>query len=192
MEEESARVLTGEPTCRGQRGSALVLVLLAIAVLLPSTLVLASLVFRRQQQSLDYRDAIASEYAAHAGLEHARILLRGEEVRLAPGEIRTTSLERSSGGRPEILIRREADVVLSQGGDFVDELAAGRLDMELTGLDADGRRVYRYRRIEIYLVRVDVSRRPTLATVRLYGVIGKLPDGTLETLGMSSNRIFTE
>jgi hypothetical protein len=60
--------------------------------------------------------------------------------------------------------------------------------LELTGVDAEGRVVYQFRKLEIYVVRVDVSRRPTLAAVRLYGIVAKLPDDTVEILGSRLSR----
>ena len=47
-----------------EEGAALVTVLVAIIVLLPPTIVLASLALRWQRQSIDFRDRIAQELAA--------------------------------------------------------------------------------------------------------------------------------
>ena len=49
-------------------GAALVTVLVAIIVLLPPTILLATLALRWQRQSIDYRDRIAQEFAAEGVL----------------------------------------------------------------------------------------------------------------------------
>ena len=56
----------------GERGAALIVVLVAIVVMLPPTLVLTSLAIRWQRQALDYRDTVAEEFVAEAGFEEAR------------------------------------------------------------------------------------------------------------------------
>ena len=65
---------------------------------------------------------------------------------------------------------------------------AENADLELTGPDAEGRIVYQFKKVEIYVVRVDVSRRPTLPGVRLYGVLGKQPEGGVQVLGVKVSR----
>ena len=89
-------------------------------------------------------------------------------------------------------VARTADIVLSQDGRVLEGTAAQRADLELTGVDAEGRVVYQFKRLEIYVVRVDVSRRPTLPEVRVYGVLAKLPDSSIEVLGKSVARGYFE
>ena len=87
---------------------------------------------------------------------------------------------------------READIVLTQNGRVLEGAAADRADLELTGVDAEGRVVYKFKKLEIYVVQVDVSRRPTLPAVRVYGVLAKLPEDRIEILGTSLTRGYFE
>ena len=176
----------------GERGAALVIVLLAIAVILPPTLVLASLALRWQRQSLDYRDTISEEFIAHAGFEEARNRVTADGLGLAPNEASSFVVDDIDDQRADVRVSRAADIVLSQGGRVLEGTAAERADLELTGVDAEGRVVYQFKRLEIYVIRVDVSRRPNLAGVRVYGVLAKLPDGSIEVLGKSSARGYFE
>lgn len=190
MEEKRPRLLT---RLRSPRGSALIVVLLAIVVLLPSTLVLTSFVLRRQQRSMDYRDLTASEFAARAGLERALVLIADPRWSLSPGDTRPVSLEGwREQARPVVRIERRDDVVLSQDGTVSSAEHVKDSELNVAGVDADGRRVFRYRKVQIYLVRIEVRRRPTLPAVRLYGVLAKLPDGGVQTLGMSMKRVFAD
>lgn len=190
MEEKRARVLT---RLRSVRGSALIVVLLAIVVLLPSTLVLTSFVLRRQQRSMDYRDITTSEFAARAGLEQALVLVSDPDWSLSPGDARPVGLEAwREQTRPVVRIERRDDVVLRQDGTVLSSEDVKDADLNVAGVDPDGRRVFRYRKVQIYLVRIDVHRRPTLPAVRLYGVLAKLPNGSVQILGMSTQRVFVD
>jgi len=189
MEEERPRVLRRP---RGDKGSALVVVLVAIVVMLPMTLVLMSLVFQRQRQSMDFRDLTALEFAAEAGLEKARLFVVENGSGVAPGDSRALEL-RDVGALDVVMhVARRSDIVLTANGGLLEGVRASEVDTSQTGIDAEGRVVYQYRRVEIYLVRVEARKRPTLAGVRLDGVIAKLPDGTLQTLGVNSERVFLE
>ena len=182
---EKSRVLNA-------RGAALIVVLLAIAVLLPPTLVLASLALKWQRQSLDYRDTISEEFIAHAGFEEARNRVTADGLGLSPNEASAFVVDEIGDHRANVRVARTADIVLSQDGRVLEGTAAQRADLELTGVDAEGRVVYQFKRLEIYVVRVDVSRRPTLPEVRVYGVLAKLPDSSIEVLGKSVARGYFE
>ena len=175
------------------RGAALIVVLLAIAVLLPPTLVLATLALKWQRHSLDYRrDTISEEFIAHAGFEEARNRVAGDGLGLAPNEGSAFVVDDLGDLRASVRVAREADIVLTQTGRVLEGVAAERADLELTGVDAEGRVVYQFKKLEIYVVQVDVSRRPTLPAVRVYGVLAKLPGGSIEILGTSSARGYFE
>ena len=164
--------------------------LLAIAVLLPPTIVLATLALTWQRQSLDFRDTIAEEFVAHAGFEQARARVAADGMKLAPNEGSSFVVEEMSEMVADVRVAREEDIVLTQGGSVLVGAAAERADLELTGVDAEGRVVYQFKKIEIYVVQVDVARRPTLPAVRLHGVLGKLPGGGIEVLGLRLTRGF--
>ena len=182
---EKSRVLNSH-------GVALVVVLLAIAVLLPPTLVLATLALKRQRQSLDYRDTIAEEFIAHAAFEQVRNRVAADGLGLAPNEGSAFVVDHLGELRASVRVAREADIVLTQTGRILEGVAAKRADLELTGVDGEGRVVYQYKKLEIYVVQVDVSRRPTLPAVRVYGVLAKLPGGAIEILGTSLTRGYFE
>ena len=171
-----------------ESGAALIVVLLAIAVLLPPTIMLATLALTWQRQSLDFRDTISEEFAAHAGFEEARGRVAADGMKLAPNEGSSFVVEEMSEMQASVRVAREADIVLSQNGSVLVGAAAERADLELTGIDGEGRVVYQFRRLELYVVQVDVARRPTLPAVRLHGVLAKLPDGTIEILGHRVDR----
>ena len=83
---------------------------------------------------------------------------------------------------------RADDVVLTLDGRLLEGLAAASVDLERTGVDAEGRVIYQFRKVEVYLVEIDVSHRASLPPLKLYGVIAKLPDGSLQTLGLTRRR----
>ncbi len=173
---------------RREEGSALVTVLVAIIVLLPPTIVLASLALRWQRQSIDFRDQIAQELAAEGVLEEARARLSGSGINLSPNESVTFVPLDIDGLDSKVRVSRVEDVVLSLDGRLLEGLAATSVDRDATGTDPEGRVVYRFRKIEIYLVEIDVSRRASLPPVKLCGVLAKLPDGSLQTLGLTRRR----
>ncbi len=173
---------------KSEEGAALVTVLVAIIVLLPPTVLLARLALRWQQQSIDFRDGIAQELAAEGVLEEARARLSGDGIDLAPNEGTTFVPRRNPGLDSQVRISRAEDVVLTLDGRLLGGLSAASADLEQTGVDAEGRVIYQFRKIEVYLVEIDVSRRASLPPLKLYGVLAKLPDGRLQTLGLTRPR----
>jgi hypothetical protein len=171
-----------------EEGAAVVTVLVAIIVLLPPTVLLASLALRWQRQAVDFRDGIDQELAAEGVLEEARARLSGDGIDLAPDE-GTTFVPRSARDLDaQVRVSRASDVVLTLDGHLLQGLSAASANLAQTGVDAEGRVVYQFRKIEVYLVEIDVSRRASLPPLKLYGVLGKLPDGTLQTLGLTRRR----
>jgi hypothetical protein len=71
-------------------------------------------------------------------------------------------------------------------------LEADQADLELTALDPDMRRVRQYLLLEVYLVEVLVSARPTSAGVRLRGVLVKADGGRVQQAGLVTDRGFFE
>ena len=67
---------------RGEKGSALAVVLLMLLVLLPLTLVLGRLVMQWQGQAANFYHMVGLEYAARAGFEDAVSRLGTERIRL--------------------------------------------------------------------------------------------------------------
>lgn len=173
-----------------ERGVALVVVLVAIVVLLPPTILLSALAIRWQRQSIDLRDGIGEDFAAQAGFEEARNRIASATFGLAMNESTSFILEELDELTPDVRIARGEDVVLTLDGRVLSGVAAERADLEQTGTDPEGRVVYQYRKLEIYVVEVEVQRRPTLRAVKLDGVVARLPDGSLQTLGLKTTRGF--
>lgn len=184
MEEAHGSALSGE------RGTALVVVLLAIALLLPPTLVMSALAVRWQRQSIDYRDTLVEEFVAEAGFEAARGRLSAEGIGIEQGESTSFQLDALEGVPASVRVSRIDDVVVTLDGAVLEGIAASRASLEQTSVDAEGRFVYLYRKLELYLVEVEVVRRPTLPAVQLAGVVARLPDGALETLGVTVDRRY--
>jgi hypothetical protein len=173
---------------KSEEGAAVATVLVAIIVLLPPTILLARLAWTWQQQSIDFRDGISQELVAEGVLEEARARLSSDEIDLAPDEGTTFVPRGASDLDAQVRISRAADVVLTLEGRLLEGLSAAGVDLEQTGVDAEGRVVYQFRKVEVYLVEIDVSRRASLPPLKLYGILGKLPDGTLQTLGLTRRR----
>jgi Tfp pilus assembly protein PilX len=171
-----------------EEGAALVTVLVAIIVLLPPTIVLATLALRWQRQSLDFRDRIAQDFAAEGVLAEARARLSGQGIDLAPNEGATFVPRSIEGIDARVRVSRAEDVVLTLDGRVLEGLAASSADLDQTGTDAEGRMVYQFRKLAIYLVEIDVSARASLPPIKLYGVLARLPDGSLQTLGLTRRR----
>lgn len=171
-----------------EEGAALVTVLVAIIVLLPPTIVLATLALRWQRQSIDFRDQIAQELAAEGVLEEARARLSGSAFDLSPNAGTTFVPRDIDGLDSDVRVSRAEDLFLSVDGRVLEGIAATSVDLNATGTDAEGRVVYQFRKVEIYLVEIDVSRRASLPPLKLYGVLAKLPDGSLQTLGLTRRR----
>ncbi|HEY7698374.1 MAG TPA: hypothetical protein VIE88_08150 [Vicinamibacteria bacterium] len=169
-------------------GAAIVTVLIAIAVMVPPTIILATLALRWQRQSIDFRDRIAQELAAEGVLDEARARLAGKDLDLAPEEGATFVPRAEKEMEAAVRVSRADDVVLALDGRLLEGAAATSADLEATSTDAEGREVFQYRRIEVYLVQVDVSRRRSLPPLKLYGVLAKLPDGSIQTLGLTRRR----
>lgn len=167
-------------------------VLVAIVVLLPPTLVLTTLASRWQRQALNFRETFAFEFLARAGMEEARARLSGRDLGLAPGQVSRFRVELEPDVRTDARVERRDDVVLSADGRMLEGLETSGIDLEVTGVDAEGRVVYRFKKLELYVVRVDVTRPARTEAVRLYGVLARLPSGRIETLGVSLKRVFVQ
>ena len=132
---------------QSERGSALIVVLIAILVMLPPTLLLARMAFRWQRHSLDFRDTLDEEFVAYAGFEEARNRLTDDGMDLEPNEGTTFRIRGFESHTTSARVSREEDIVLSQDGLIITGTAAKKADLEVVGVDAEGRYVYRYRKL---------------------------------------------
>jgi hypothetical protein len=179
---------------KDERGVALPVVLIAMLILLPLSVILAAMVLSWQKQSAEFRDLLGMEFAARAGFEEAinRLSAEGIVTALGRGESMRFELDDVGGFPVRTKISREPDVVLTLDGGVLEGLEADQADLELTALDPDMRRVRRYRLLEVYLVEVLVSARPTSAGVRLRGVLVKVDAGRVQQAGLVMDRGFFE
>lgn len=174
-----------------ERGMVLVIVLVAIVVLLPLTLLMTSLTISWQKQSIQYRESISQEYAAQAGLAELAQRLSGSGIDLEVEQSTTFQIDPVGEiGRhpPKIRITRLPDAVLSVDGSILTAPSED-LDLDETGIDSDGRVFYRYRKLEIYLAEIVVAVGAGRRGVRLYGVLARVGD-EVKLLGVDSERGF--
>ncbi len=173
---------------RSEEGSALAVVLIALMVLLPLTLILSGMVVRWQRQSVQYRDLLGMEFVARAGLEETARRLREGRIDIQADE--TTTLELTGLGEFSVGVRvgRAQDAVLAMNGEFLGEQDAKDVDLTQTATDPDMRKVRLYRRLEMFVVEVRVSAHPTLEEVKLWSVLVRLDEGELLQAGIQIYR----
>jgi hypothetical protein len=87
-----------------------------------------------------------------------------------------------------VRVSRTQDTVLAMSGEFLDEAEATEVDLSQTATDPDMRKVRLYRRLEVFLVEVRVSVRPTLAGIKLWGPLIRSDDGKLRKAGIQVRR----
>ena len=173
---------------REEKGSALVIVLVALLILTPLMLILSAMVIKWQRQAVELRDLVGMEYAARAGFVSAANQLYIGHIDTQMGG--TTSLELTGleDFATKAQIVRDPDVVLTLDGQVLEGLDASRVDLEQTAIDPDLRRVRRFRRLEVYLVDVLVTQRPSIPGVRLQGILIRTDDGEVRQIGIRIDR----
>lgn len=185
MAKESARKLTP-----GERGSALVVVLLMLLLILPLSLILGRLVMQWQSRAAQFRSFAEQEYTARAGFEDALRRLGLNEVKLDPDESTEFPLEGFEPPDVRVKVSREADAVVSLEGRVLEGIEATRADLEQIGVDPDLRRVYKFRKLEVCRVEVIVPGPRSFAGVRLWGVVVRAPNGPWQRAGLRIDRGF--
>lgn len=171
---------------RGEQGSALVVVLVALALLLPLALLLMSTAFVAQRQARSVRDLTALDYAVRAGLGDAEVRLTARRIDVAPAEARSFEMVVNQI-RVRVRVERQPDVVLSLDGRVLEELEARAVDVSAIGFDPTMRRVHQYRTLEVYLVESRAEQRE-LPTVRLSAVLVRVEGGPLQQAGLTVER----
>ena len=172
----------------GEAGSALMVALVAIVILLPITLLMAGLALRWQKESAEYRQLTGQEFAAQAGLAEAIHRLSNGKLGLGVNQATSLVLERVAPHQPLVRIARLDDVVLTLDGTILPAEAATSLDLEQVGFDADGRAFYLYRELELYAVTVNVSTGPSRSGVRIHALLSRTPEGEIKTFGVDTER----
>lgn len=181
MEETATRNLRN-----GERGSALVVVLMALVVMLPLALLLMTTAFRAQRQAQSMRDLTALDYAVRAGFADAHLRLAERRIDLAP---RSASSYQTVVDDVTVRVRveRQQDAVLSLDGRVLTGSDADEADVDAKGFDPTMRPVHQFQRLEVFLVesRADQSGLPT---VRLSAVLVRAGSGPLQQAGLVVER----
>jgi hypothetical protein len=157
---------------------------------LPLAIILTAMVLSWHRQTIDFRDVLSEELTARSGFELAMLRLGREQLEIAPGKSSSFPVSGLGGPSGEVRIRRQADTVLSLSGSVLEPAEAAEADLEAIALDPDGRQVRLYMKLEVYLVEVNVSARPSLLGVRLRGVLIRREDGTVSPAGLDIERGF--
>jgi hypothetical protein len=173
---------------RKERGAALVLVVVALAVLLPLVLVLSRNVVARQNRTTAFRETVRREMILRDAFGRTAERLRRERFDLAPDEGRRL---RFIGLDPtiEVEITRQPDAVIGLDGRVFRGREASSLDLELAGLDPREIMVHQYRKLQIYLVEAESRGGGFVPAVRLLGVLARRWDGRVVSLGVRVDRI---
>ena len=173
---------------RNEAGSALAIVLIAILILLPLTLILSGMILKWQRQAAEFRDGLAMEYTARAGLAKAFNRISAENFSLESGESRDHEMEDAGDFAARIRVTRKPDVALSLNGRVLEEIEASKVDLNQTAADPDLRRVRLYRELEVYLVEARVSSNPGWVGVRLKAILLRPDNGPLRQVGLRVER----
>jgi hypothetical protein len=127
--------------------------------------------------------------AVQAAFDRTADRLRAGELRLSPGQ--SESLDGSGAGVYPVkgAVTRRPDAVLTLAGSVLPADHPG-VDLRQVGIDGEGRLVYQFRRLEIYLVELEAGVAP-LPAMRLLGVLARLPDGRVVPLGSRYDRALS-
>jgi hypothetical protein len=168
-----------------ERGAALIVVLLALAVLLPIALGISGLVFRRQKQVARWQGANAGRLAVVGAFESVRLRVASREIGLRPGDFRSWE-QRELGPRGvSVRVRREEDVAIRMDGQIVP---AHEAEFGEQVIDSDGDVFCPWQRVEVYFVEAEAEGTAGSPSMRLLGGIGRLKDGRTLPLGYRVDR----
>ncbi len=177
---------------RNEAGSTLTIVLIALLILLPMTLILSGMILKWQRQSAEFRDGLAMEYTARAGLAKAFNQISAGSFSLEFGKNMDFEMEDAGSFVARVRVARKADVVLSLDGRVLEELEASKVDLNQTATDPDLRRVRLYRGLEVYLVESRVSSKPGWVSVRLSAILLRPDNGPLRQVGLRVEKGYFE
>ena len=169
-----------------EQGSALIVVVMALVLMLPLAMLLMSTAFRWRQQAQTGRDLTALDYAVRAGYVDAHLRLEQRRINITPTE--STAFETEVDGiTVRVRVERQPDTVLSLGGRVLSAIEAQAVNLDVFGFDPTMRRVRQYRRLEVFLVesRADRSQLPT---VRLSAVLVRAEEGPFQQAGLIVER----
>ena len=174
---------------RRERGAALLLVMIALAALMPLALLLSDFAWRRQQQVSARQQDLGGQAAARGGLDLAmgriqsgRLVLRG------PDQSESFELEEPEGRAVRVRVSRQADAVLSVEGRLLAPEDAAMVDLNEIGIDGLGNQVRQYRTLEVYIVEAESPARRPFGAVRLLAAVARLDTGEIYCIGLRYDR----
>ena len=173
----------------GERGAALILVMIALAALMPLALLLSDFAWRRQQQVNARQQDLAGQAATRGALDLAmgRIQSGGLVLR-GPDQSERFELEEPEGRPVRVRVSRETDAVLSVDGRLLAPEDAAMADVDQLGIDIFGNQVREYRRLEIYIVEAESPARRPFGAVRLLATVVRLDTGETSCIGLRYDR----
>jgi hypothetical protein len=164
---------------RGERGVALILVLLTLAVVTPLALMLSDFALTRQRQANGFRQNLGGQAAVRGALAVAMTRLQSGQIALGP-VAPAAEFDLYEGPRPvHVRVSREPDAVLGLDGSVLGPDDARDVDVDAVGIDPVRGAVREYRRLEVYRVEAERQARYPFAAVRLLAVVARLDDGVL-------------
>ena len=181
MAQERSAVLS-----RGERGASLLLVIIALAALMPLALLLSEFVLTRQRQAGAHQFGLGGQAAVRGALDLALARLASGEIALAVPASASFDLEQ--GPRPvRVRVVREPDAVLALDGNVLTPEEASGLNLDRLVIDPVSGAVREYRSMEVYRVEAECPARYPFPAVRLLAAVGRL-DGRVLTLGVRYDR----
>jgi type II secretory pathway pseudopilin PulG len=190
---------------RGERGIALLLVLVALAILLVLAIVVSQVALSRRTKATAYRETLARQVAVRGAFDAVRERLFSKQLVLAPERAQRFALGEPLAVAVRVQVTRETDAVVARDGRVLRGLEASGIDLAQAGVHGEkqtvvkpdntveislvGKRtVYEYRRLEIYLVEAEADGGPSFPAVRLLGGLARLDDGRVLSLGFRFDR----
>lgn len=172
-----------------ERGAALVLVLIALAALMPLALLLSDFVWRRQQQVNARQQNLSGQAAVRGALDLTMARIQAGRLDLrGPDQSERFELEEPDSRPVRVTVSRQSDAVLSLEGRLLTPEDAAMVDVDEVGIDGLGNVVRQYRRLEIYLVEAESPARRPFGAVRLLAAVARLDTGEIYCTGMRYDR----
>jgi hypothetical protein len=172
-----------------ERGAALLLVMIALAALMPLALILSDFAWRRQRQVSARQQDMAGEAAARGALDLVMARLQSGRLDLrGPDQWEQFEMEEPEGRAVRARVSRQPDAVLSLEGRLLSPEDAAMVDVDALGIDGLGSVVHQYRRLQIYLVEAESPARRPFGAVRLLAAVARLDTGETYCIGLRYDR----
>jgi len=172
-----------------ERGAALLIVLIALAALMPLALLLSDFAWRRQRQVNARLQDLGGQAAARGAVDLAMARIQSGRLDLrGPGQSEQFELEEPESRPVRVRVNRQTDAVLSLEGRLLTPEEAAMVDVDALAIDGLGSVVRQYRRLEIYLVEAESPARRPFGAVRLLAAVARLDTGEIYCIGMRYDR----